>query len=103
MGRNIEQWVVAEAVGAALGGENFAVPFAFGNNRLRVVGGPNQHQDTGKMGAPVVLASQIGEQFGIVARIRFRFAGIACRVDARRAAEGGDAEAGVVGQRRQAG
>ena len=63
VGRNIEQWVVAEAVGAALGGENFAVPFAFGDDRLRVVGGAHQHQDAGKMGAPVALAGQIGKVF----------------------------------------
>ena len=98
-----EQRVVAEAAFATQGRQDFAVPFAFGDQRLRVFGVAHQHDDRDKMGAPVRVAAEIGEQLFIVAGVGFRLAGIACRIDAGGAAERGDAQAGIVGQGRQAG
>src|SRR5690606_30414003 len=45
---------------------------------------------------------QRGQQLGVVRRVALAV-GVACRVDARRAAEGVDRQAGIVGQCRQAG
>ena len=100
--RDEEQRVVAEALGAARAGEDFAVPFAFGDDRLRIVGAPAEYQHADEVGAAVVLPGEVGEQLFVIAGVRFRFAGIAGRDHAGGATQGAHAEAGIVGQGRQA-
>ena len=53
------------------------MPFAFGNDRLRIVGAAAEHEQADEVGATVGLAGQVGEQLFVVAGIRFRLAGIA--------------------------
>ena len=55
------------------------------------------------MGAAVFLTGQRRKQPGVVAFVGPRFARVVRRIDARRAAQRLDAQAGVVGERRQSG
>ena len=98
-----EQRVVAEAAVAAGGFEDLAVPFAAGNDGLWVVGMADEDQRAVEAGAAVGLAGQAFEEQGVVAGVGLGFAGEARRQHARRAAEGVDAQPGVVGEGRQAG
>ena len=78
------------------------MPFAFGDQRLRVTGVPDEYDDGDEVGRPVGVAAQFGKQLGIVAGVGFGVAGVACRMHPRRAAECANAQAGVVGECRQA-
>jgi hypothetical protein len=79
------------------------VPFAAGDERLRVVGVADEGQRAVEAGAAVGLAGQAFEQQGVVALVGLGLAGEARRQHAGRAAEDVDAQPGVVGQGRQAG
>ncbi len=97
-----------EAMRAARRVDNFAIPAAFGNDRLRIFGVTHQHERgevvcvaiTGGVG----VRRELLDQVAIVRGIRFLASG-ACRVargiHARRAAEDRHAQTGVVRQRRQ--
>jgi hypothetical protein len=50
----------------------------------------------------VRMALQIGDQPGVVGRVGFRLTGIARRKNTGRTTEGGNTDAGIIGQRRQA-
>ncbi len=83
--------IVAKAAVAARRVDDPAVPFAFGDDGLRIVGMADEDEDANVMGAPVGLAGQIGGQFRVVAVVGFRFPGIARGMDPRLAAESMDA------------
>ena len=80
------------------------MPQAFADDRQRVVGVTHQGQAADELGRALCVRNvlQRGQQLGIVRRIALAV-GVACRVDARRTAEGVDRQAGIIGQRRQAG
>ena len=82
-----EQRVVAEAAVTAVVVDDRAVPFAFGDDRLRVVGVADEDDQRNEVRTPIGLSGEVGEQLFVVARIGFGFAGVARRIDARRAAE----------------
>src|SRR5882672_5744053 len=99
-----EQGIVAEAVRAARRACNLAVPQTFGDERIPVFGIFHQHHDT-----DVVCASTVGkicQQLAVVPPVPFfpvTFpAGVVGGMHARSATQRVDAQAGVVGQRRQA-
>jgi hypothetical protein len=79
------------------------MPFAFGDDRLRIVGMAHQHQHGDVVCAAIGDPGKVGQQLRVVARVGFRLAAIAGGEDARCAAQRRDAQAGVVGQRRQPG
>jgi hypothetical protein len=100
--RQVEHRVIAEAAFAAQFGQDLAVPLAFGDQRLRVVGVADEDDDRDEMGGAVGVGAELGKQFFIVALVRFRLAGVTGGINARRAAERRDADARIIGQRRQA-
>jgi hypothetical protein len=51
------------------------MPFAFGDDGLRIVGGTHQHQHGDIVRAAVGDTGQVGQQFGVVLRVRFRLIG----------------------------
>ncbi|MNT27435.1 hypothetical protein D3C72_1630650 [compost metagenome] len=95
--------VVAEAAVTGRGVHHLAVPGAIDHQRLRIVGVAHQHQHAVVVGAAVGLAVQLFHQLGVVALVRFRLAGKARRLHPGLAAQRFDADAGIVGQRRQPG
>ena len=80
------------------------MPEAFAENRQWVVGMSHQGQGADELGAALAVRDilQGVQQLGVVGGVTLAI-GIARRVDARRAAEEVHGQAGVVGQRRQAG
>lgn len=98
-----EQRIVTEAPASSGRAEDFAPPFAAGNERLGVRCMPAQDQHAGVMRAPVGLAVQGGNKALVVARIRLGFSCEARRMHARRSAQGFDAQTRIVGQGRQSG
>ena len=68
-----------------------------------IVGVAHEHQHAIIMRAAIGNAAQRRDECLVVARIRFRLAGVARTVDARRAAERVDAQPRVVGERVQPG
>ena len=79
------------------------MPFAAGDDGLRVVGVAHQRQRAVEAGVAVGLAGQAFEQQGVVAGVGLGLAGEARRQHAGGAAEDVDAQPGVVGEGRQAG
>ena len=86
-----EQRVIAKSPLTTVFVDDGAVPFAFGNDRLRVVGMAHENDQRDKVGASVGLPSKVGKQLFVVAGVRLGFAGIACRINAGGTAEGFDA------------
>ena len=76
------------------------MPQALRDERQRVVGVAQVNDEADVIGAAVGDVFQRGEQFAVVAIVAF--AAIAGGIDAGRAAKRGDAQAGIVGNRRQA-
>ena len=78
--------VVTEAVASGRLLLPLPVPYAFGNQRLRVVGMAHQNQHANVIHGTVGLSGQISAQFVVVGRIGARFcSGIARGEYARRA------------------
>ncbi|MPN26055.1 hypothetical protein SDC9_173477 [bioreactor metagenome] len=103
--RQEEIRVVAKTAQATWHVEDFAVPFAFSDDRLRVVGAAHEDQEADEVRlafSHLREGGEVGEQLLVVARVGFRFAGIAGGKDTGGAAERPDAQAGIVGERRQA-
>ena len=102
-----QQRVIAKALVASGGVQQFAGPVAFGNQRLGVQGVAHRHQHAGEVGMSVMLAQHGLHQQGVVGRIsqlaRHAFGvsacilGVAGRAHAGQAAQGPDTQAGVVG------
>ena len=84
---HIEQRVIAEAALAARLGQDLAMPFALGDQRLRIVGMADENDDRDEVGGAVAMRAKFGEQLLVVAGIRFRLAGVARGMDAGSAAE----------------
>ena len=80
------------------------MPQAFADQRQRVFGMLHQRQHADELRAALGVRHilQRLQQLGVVGGIVLA-TGVACRVDARRAAEKVHGKAGVIGQRRQAG
>src|SRR5256885_7588569 len=99
-----EQRVVAEAVSAARGAGDLASPDAFGDERARVVGMPQQDHHAAIISFAVLL--HIRENFFIVAGVPLLPAalapGVAGRVHSGLAGESLDAQSRVIAKRRQA-
>src|SRR6185295_4034472 len=100
-----KQGVVAEAVRAARRACNLAVPEPFGDQRISIFGVLHQHHDT-----DVVCASAVGkicQQLVVVSPVSLvpvAFPpGVVGGMHAGRAAQRVDAQAGIVGERWQAG
>ena len=93
--------VVAESVGAAQFIDNDAG--AFTRNGLDASTGIRKGDDGAEASGAVFLIGQFVEQLFVVGGIGAGFAGVAGGIDAGRAVEGVDLEAGVVGQRPAAG
>src|SRR5262245_15888054 len=100
-----EQRVVSKAVRAARCARDLAVPYAFGDQGFAILGVSHQHHHASVVGTPVVL--QVPQKLLVVAAIARLAAavttGVVGRMHARLATERGNAQAGIVGQCRQAG
>ena len=101
--RQEEIRVVTETACPARGIEHLSVPFRVGDQRMRIVGLHHQHQRTVIECAAVGMGAERGDQFVVVALIRFRLARVTRRVHPRGTVQGQRAETGIIGQRRQPG
>src|SRR5690606_3282651 len=85
----------------AWGLDDFARPSPFRNNRTRIVGALHINEHRNVIGTAVLDGLQLAHQAHVIGEIGFLASpktGVARRVDAGCAAEGWDAEAGIVGQ-----
>ena len=71
----VKEWVVAETFVTTFRGQNFTMPFAFGDNRLRVVGVAHVNDDGYEMRLAFGAIAQFSEQLLVVARIAFGLVG----------------------------
>jgi hypothetical protein len=58
---DVEQRIIAKAIVAACCRQNLAVPFAFGDDRLRVVGVTNKNDDRHEMRAALTARAEFGQ------------------------------------------
>src|SRR5581483_6981751 len=97
-----EQRVVAEAARSARCAQDLAMPDAFGNQRLWIVGVAQKYDDAVIVRAAVGTIGKQFEQVRVVSGVRLWFAGEAGRVHAGRPVECIDADSRIIGQGRQA-
>src|SRR3954469_18783508 len=103
--RQVEQRVVAKAIRAARRARDLAAPHAFGDEGTGICWMPEDDHDAGVERFSIVL--QFTEQLLVVAPIAFLAvavpSGVVRGMHPRRSAERLDTQAGIVGERRQAG
>ena len=75
------------------------MPFALGDDGLRIICVPHQHQHAIVMRATIDNALHVMQQLFIVALIGFRLSRVTCGKNARRATQCRDADSGIIRQR----
>ena len=105
MARIEEMGVVAEASTASWLVDYNTMPLAFDDQGLRIAGTANEHEDAHVVRRAIRICrrhlGQIRDQLRVIARIRFWLTRVSRRDHARRAVERVDADARIVGERRQ--